>query len=147
MGFIYDIYRLCSGDINGLDLWIAFGSRYTTNAPPSLLFFPLPSSRIDLLKGPHLIDPGDLVTCLDVCGINRATPGDLCSRDETSRKSESFWHSQRVPDSIAYLLCTYVGKLAFLAATEVHRSREINLMFSVLLCKLDRVCHASDSTD
>lgn len=57
------------------DLWIAFGSRYTTRAP----FF-LPSSRVDLLKGPHLIDPGDPATCLDVCGINRATPGDLCTR-------------------------------------------------------------------
>lgn len=75
-----------------------------TNAPLSFSFFFififLPSSRVDLFKGPRLIDPRDPgATCLDVCGINRATPGDLCSRlagmkRAETRKSKSFRHSR-----------------------------------------------------
>lgn len=75
-----------------------------TNAPLSFflffIFIFLPSSRVDLFKGPHLIDPRDPgATCLDVCGINRATPGDLCSRlagmkRAETRKSKSFRHSR-----------------------------------------------------
>lgn len=75
-----------------------------TNAPLSFflffIFIFLPSSRVDLFKGPRLIDPRDPgATCLDVCGINRATPGDLCSRlagmkRAETRKSKSFRHSR-----------------------------------------------------
>lgn len=98
--------RLCSGHINGRIFSIFLGSRYIrTNerAPFFFLFFIfifLPSSRVDLFKGPHLIDPRDPgATCLDVCGINRATPGDLCSRlagmkRAETRKSKSFRHSR-----------------------------------------------------
>lgn len=53
MGFIYDIYSPGSGDINGR----ISGSPLEPGIQCTPLF--LPSSRIDLLKGPHLIDPGD----------------------------------------------------------------------------------------
>lgn len=96
VGFIYDIYWLCSGDINSR----ISGSPLDPGIQRTRPLFFLPSSRIDLLKGPHLIDPRDPATCLDVCGINRATPGDLCSRlvgmkRAETRKSKSFRHSGR----------------------------------------------------
>lgn len=112
MDRVWDLFTIFTGCVAVTSmadlLWIFFGSRYTTNVPSFyfyffLFFFLFAFQSCRSFERSALNRPqGPRPTCLDVCGINRATPGDLCSRvagmkRAETRKSKSFRHSPRCP--------------------------------------------------